>query len=66
MPRNLGLASGLILGLGFGTGGLGVAASGWIADQMGLYHMLWILALVPVTASLLAAFIKMPPRIAAR
>jgi len=66
MPRNLGLASGLILGLGFGTGGLGVAASGWIADQMGLYHMLWILALVPVTASLLAAFIKMPSRTAAR
>lgn len=62
LPRNLGLASGLILGLGFGTGGLGVAASGWLADSIGLYQTLWILALVPVTASLLAAFIKTVPR----
>jgi FSR family fosmidomycin resistance protein-like MFS transporter len=60
LPRNLGLASGLILGLGFGTGGLGVAASGWMADHMGLYQTLWIMALVPVTASLLAALIKVP------
>ncbi|RJR50569.1 MAG: MFS transporter [Desulfobacteraceae bacterium] len=65
LPRNLGLASGLILGLGFGTGGLGVAVSGWIADHVGLYQTLWIMALVPVTISLMAAFIKPPPQKAA-
>ena len=58
LPRNLGLASGLILGLGFGAGGLGVALSGLIADAMGLYRAVWILALVPVVGSILAAFIR--------
>lgn len=60
MPRSLGLASGLILGLGFGTGGLGVAVSGWFADHIGLHQTIWILAMVPLLGSLLAAFIKAP------
>jgi len=60
LPRNLGLASGLILGLGFGTGGLGVAVSGLIADSVGLYKAIWILALVPSLGSVLAAFIRTP------
>lgn len=64
MPQNLGLASGLILGLGFGTGGLGVAVSGWIADTIGLYRTIWIMALVPVLCALLAAFVKTPRRVA--
>lgn len=58
LPRRIGLASGLILGLGFGTGGLGVAFSGYLADVTGLYHTLWILALVPMLGSLLAFFVK--------
>jgi FSR family fosmidomycin resistance protein-like MFS transporter len=62
LPKYLGLASGLILGLGFGTGGLGVAVSGWIADTLGLYKAVWILAIVPVLGSVLAAFIRMPDR----
>jgi FSR family fosmidomycin resistance protein-like MFS transporter len=66
LPKYLGLASGLILGLGFGTGGLGVAVSGWIADTVGLYKAVWILALVPVLGSILAAFIRMPNRDAGR
>jgi FSR family fosmidomycin resistance protein-like MFS transporter len=37
MPQFVGLASGLILGLGFGTGGLGTAFSGFLADKFGLY-----------------------------
>jgi FSR family fosmidomycin resistance protein-like MFS transporter len=60
LPRNLGLASGLILGLGFGTGGLGVAVSGLIADSVGLYKAVWVLALVPVFGSILAAFVRTP------
>ena len=62
LPRNLGLASGLILGLGFGTGGLGTAVSGWIADAVGLYKTIWILALVPVLGSVLASFLRTPKR----
>ena len=60
LPRNLGLASGLILGLGFGMGGLGAAVSGWIADMIGLYKTVWILALVPALGSVIGAFIRTP------
>ena len=62
LARNLGLASGLILGLGFGMGGLGTAASGWIADMVGLYTTVWVLALVPALGSVLGAFIRTPKR----
>ena len=57
MPQFVGLASGLILGLGFGTGGLGTAFSGFLADRLGLYQVMWILALAPVAGAFLAAFI---------
>ncbi|MBN1104892.1 MAG: MFS transporter [Deltaproteobacteria bacterium] len=66
MPQYLGLASGLILGLGFGTGGLGVAVSGWMADGIGLYQTMWILAFIPILCSLLAALVKMPRQTAGR
>src|SRR6266478_5431565 len=36
MPRNTGMASGLIVGFAIGTGGLGVAVLGWVADHHGL------------------------------
>ena len=58
MPRRLGLASGLALGLGFGTGGLGSALTGWLADMMGLYSAAWILAIAPAAA----AFLVLPVR----
>jgi len=58
LPRHLGLASGLILGLGFGTGGLGSAFSGYLADVFGLTQTVWILAFVPAFCALLAAFIR--------
>ncbi|RJQ79343.1 MAG: MFS transporter [Desulfobacteraceae bacterium] len=66
LPRRLGLASGLILGLGFGTGGLGTALSGYLADGIGLYQTFWILAGVPLFSALLAAFIQVPSKEAAR
>jgi MFS transporter, FSR family, fosmidomycin resistance protein len=62
LPRRLGLASGLILGLGFGTGGLGSALSGYLADSIGLYQTFWILAAVPLLSALMTAFIKVPPK----
>jgi len=58
IPQYVGLASGLILGLGFGTGGLGTAFSGFLADKLGLYQVMWILALSPVLGAALAAFIR--------
>lgn len=58
LPNNLGLASGLVLGLGFGTGGLGTAVSGYLADMFGLYQTFWILALAPLLSVVLVSFIR--------
>jgi len=61
LPRYLGLASGLTLGLGFGTGGLGTALSGYLADMFSLYITFWILAVAPLLCVGLAMLIKIPP-----
>jgi len=42
MPRNLGMASGLILGLAMGIGGVGTTVLGWVADQWGMVFSLKI------------------------
>jgi FSR family fosmidomycin resistance protein-like MFS transporter len=60
LPQNIGLASGLALGLGFGAGGLGVGLSGVMADIVGLQASLWALALLPGLAGLLALRLKSP------
>jgi FSR family fosmidomycin resistance protein-like MFS transporter len=54
LPRRLGLASGLTLGLAFGAGGVGVALSGLLADTVGLRTSVWILLALPGIAGLLA------------
>src|SRR5258705_12871082 len=50
LPRNAGMASGLIVGFAIGAGGLGVTALGWVADRYGLPAALWISALTPSLA----------------
>jgi FSR family fosmidomycin resistance protein-like MFS transporter len=50
LPRNAGMASGLIVGFAIGAGGLGVTALGWIADRYGLPVALWISAVTPLLA----------------
>lgn len=60
IPHHLGLASGLALGLSFGTGGLGSALSGFLADHYGLNWTFWLLSVVPVFAAILTVFIKTP------
>jgi FSR family fosmidomycin resistance protein-like MFS transporter len=60
MPRNVGLASGLILGLSFGMGGLGAAVLGLFADRWGVPTTLWIIAFLPLGAFLLGALIPYP------
>jgi FSR family fosmidomycin resistance protein-like MFS transporter len=58
LPRHLGLASGLSLGLAFGMGGIGTAFTGYLADVVGLNMTVWILAFVPIVGALLVALIK--------
>jgi FSR family fosmidomycin resistance protein-like MFS transporter len=50
LPRHAGMAAGLIVGLAIGTGGLGVALLGVVADHWGLPAVLWICALMPLAA----------------
>lgn len=50
MPARTGMASGLVLGLGFGIGGLAVGLLGAIADRVGLDPTLWGLCLLPAAA----------------
>jgi FSR family fosmidomycin resistance protein-like MFS transporter len=62
LPRNTGMASGLIVGFAFGTGGLGVAMLGWVADVYGLRSALWISALTPILGVVAASFLPVPSR----
>ena len=54
MPGNIGLASGLMLGLAIGVGGLGVAINGIIADH---YSLAAALGTIPIP--LIAAIVLM-------
>jgi FSR family fosmidomycin resistance protein-like MFS transporter len=62
LPRHLGLASGLALGLAFGAGGLGVAMSGFLADRIGLTLSLWLLLILPGLAGILAFYLTPPSK----
>jgi FSR family fosmidomycin resistance protein-like MFS transporter len=60
MPRNLGMASGLIVGFATGAGGLGVIVLGAVADHWGLVSALWISALMPLMAFVISLFLPEP------
>jgi FSR family fosmidomycin resistance protein-like MFS transporter len=60
LPRNAGMASGLIVGFAIGVGGLGVTALGWVADRYGLPAALWISALTPLLAVVATRLLPAP------
>jgi FSR family fosmidomycin resistance protein-like MFS transporter len=60
MPKNPGMASGLIVGFAIGAGGLGVTVLGWIADHWGLMVSLWISAVIPLVGFVIALFLPEP------
>ena len=60
LPRNAGMASGLIVGFAIGAGGLGVTALGWIADHWGLATALTLSALMPLAGFATARFLPTP------
>jgi FSR family fosmidomycin resistance protein-like MFS transporter len=61
MPRNLGMASGLILGLAMGVGGIAVTLLGWVADRWGVPFALQITFVLPVLAFLTCWPLPYPP-----
>lgn len=54
LPNRVGLASGITLGLAVSIGGLAAPALGWAADIYGLKWALFVLAFLPVLATLLS------------
>ena len=60
MPRNPGMASGMIVGFAIGAGGLGVTGLGWLADRFGLSAALWVSALMPLVGFAAALFLPEP------
>jgi FSR family fosmidomycin resistance protein-like MFS transporter len=60
MPRQPGMASGLIVGFAVGAGGLGVALLGGVADHWGLPAALWISASLPLIGFGMGLFLPTP------
>jgi MFS transporter, FSR family, fosmidomycin resistance protein len=60
MPRNVGMASGLILGLAMGIGGIGTTALGWVADQYGIPLTLQGIFILPFAAFIVFCFLPFP------
>jgi FSR family fosmidomycin resistance protein-like MFS transporter len=60
LPRNAGMASGLIVGFAVGTGGLAVTLLGYAADHYGVGTALWISALMPLAAFFAARRLPAP------
>jgi FSR family fosmidomycin resistance protein-like MFS transporter len=60
MPRHVGTASGLVIGLSVGLGGVAAVALGSLADATSLRTALFVSAGAPVVASVLA--FMLPPR----
>jgi MFS transporter, FSR family, fosmidomycin resistance protein len=54
LPNNVGLASGMTLGLGFGMGGIGAALLGSVGDTYGLGTTMSVLTLLPIPLLLLS------------
>ncbi|NMB78407.1 MAG: MFS transporter [Methanomicrobiales archaeon] len=60
LPQNIGLASGIMLGLAIGFGGLGVAVNGIIADHYSLAATIGTIPLPIIGAVILMALIPYP------
>ncbi len=61
IPKNQGMASGIILGLAIGIGGLGVSLTGAFADAYGIEAAVFSLLLLPVAGMLMG--IMLPGKI---
>jgi FSR family fosmidomycin resistance protein-like MFS transporter len=60
LPRQIGMASGLSIGMSIGLGGVAAVALGALADTVDLRTSLYVCAAVPLAAVALAAFLPSP------
>ncbi|MHB8919360.1 MAG: MFS transporter, partial [Desulfocucumaceae bacterium] len=61
ISKNSAVASGLMLGFGIGTGGLGVGLVGLLAEYRGIVFVINLLVLLPLLAGLLGLAIRGKP-----
>jgi FSR family fosmidomycin resistance protein-like MFS transporter len=61
LPRNLGIASGLMVGFSIGAGGIGVTLLGMVADWFGAYTALKSIAVLPLAGFVLSMILTYPP-----
>ncbi|TAN41148.1 MAG: MFS transporter [Nitrospirae bacterium] len=62
LPKNLGVASGLMVGFAIGTGGIGVMLLGVLADNFGVPVALKSITLLPIAGFLLSLMVRYPDR----
>jgi FSR family fosmidomycin resistance protein-like MFS transporter len=62
LPQNLGVASGLVVGFGVGTGGIGVTLLGVIADAWGVPVAMKAILLLPLIGFGLSLLMEYPPK----
>lgn len=60
LPHRIGLASGMLLGLSLGMGGVGATLLGSVADWQGLFTALTLTALLPLVPAILGLMIVLP------
>jgi FSR family fosmidomycin resistance protein-like MFS transporter len=60
LPRNLGVASGLMVGFAIGTGGIGVTLLGIIADHLGVPSALKAIIVLPLAGLVMSMILRYP------
>jgi FSR family fosmidomycin resistance protein-like MFS transporter len=60
LPRNLGIASGLMVGLAIGTGGIGITLLGVVADHLGVPFALKSIFILPIFGFILSMILQYP------
>lgn len=60
LPKNLGLASGIMAGFAIGTGGIGVTILGVVADHFGVPAALKTIMVLPVIGLVLSCLVSFP------
>jgi FSR family fosmidomycin resistance protein-like MFS transporter len=60
LPQNLGIASGLMVGLAIGTGGIGITLLGVVADHLGVPFALKSIFILPIAGFILSMILRYP------
>ncbi|TCP31760.1 FSR family fosmidomycin resistance protein-like MFS transporter [Scopulibacillus darangshiensis] len=66
LPNNVGLASGLMIGLGVGAGGIGATFMGWISDHYGVDLVFDLFVVIPVIATIITLFLPSEKKLLSR